>query len=1582
MSILKEIAPNADFGKINQLLSCGHALISEESVSLGLPDFPVDNIPKLGEILQKYPSARTIDLLTRLYPYNSFLQKEGKEAVRHILNSFQVKEIPASGNKLTEVKCSSNNNMATCDVSLNSAFVQAQVPCGHLPTETVSDSYIPTDFQENLIVELLQSHSVCDFCIIGPKGCGKSATVFRLANLLNYDVESVVLYQDITSRDLVQQRTTLANGDTVWNNSPLIQAALDGKLAILEGIDQVHPSTLSVIHSLVHDRDIQLYDGKRLVRHDRYEEIKKRNNMTDEDMSSSQILKVHPSFRIVAIADSQTKGVAAPKWLSPEMLSLFLFHEMRPLSYAEESHIIQKLFGSINDKTKKVMNLAVALRNSEDPTLASLSGSFSTRQLLRIAKRLSSYPQDSVYESIQKACLARFLPPITKEAFDNSLKKQGIEPDSPTSLESITCQVTDETVKIGNTEAKRYVTKAKSKVPDILFYDIPQHLALLEWLIQDFSLGEHLLLVGNQGVGKNKIADRLLQLLNRPREYIQLHRDTTVQTLTLQPTMKKGIVSYEDSPLVQAVKNGHVLVIDEADKAPTHVTCILKTLVERSEMTLSDGRKIIPHGDRRKDKPNTIEVHPDFRMIVLANRPGFPFLGNDFFGALGDLFSCHTVDNPSTESEISLLKQYGPNVPEDVILKLVKAFGELRDMADKGLVQYPYSTREVVNVVKHLENFPDEGITDVVGNVFDFDKYSSNALETVLPVLQKHGIPINRSIKDVSLAREYPLPKISNYGTWDISAVIPYSDNPVTVKNIKIVNNKTLESTKTELDITELRGTMFSELQSYATIPLPPRSVVLGAAVTKGSDTSKQLVNVIGINPFRLYVTRPASSEVKIISMESFTPKILPQSKYKFNLVPLAGHLSNCLLVQEESTNYLILVNNIDNSVGRLDLTSTSEKLMKTLGKTFVGQWKLNKQLSKENIVILYSLRHGLVQMLDLNESITYTLELPLKIKSLQVVSADRWLLQTIDDSKYLLSNKTPQDPMPSLLRSITEKVKSDFSLGTITATVDFDLGDDVLSTVLGQKISSPNRLFVTEECHAAVAVGFPELECSTNDIYCWARPQNVKGWTGAQGESVFLGKASQVVTPVSKILAPRDVQNQQSTIGFLEILDLKRRKLQYIPVPQGSSTWYIDNSTLGIFLCDMSDERLVTVDLNGNIRIWETSYMQLQRSLDDWQKMVGKAGEGSLRLTIDRPSGKDVSEPKHGKVDPENKPHVGGNTWAGGTGGRDTAGLGGKGGPYRLDAGHDVHQIPDIEKDNVPEEVKRAAREMGQKAFQQRLKEIRMSQYDHELYLSYYEPVAKQVKMLKVVIDSMQAKSKERDWVRHQTSGDLDDLKLIEGLTGEKTIYRRRAKKEPDPGTPQTKPKRLKLVADVSGSMYRFNGYDGRLNRMLEASVLVMEAFENQEVKFIYDITGHSGDGYNIPFVEVGKAPKNNKERLEVIKTMHAHSQFCMSGDHTLPATAHAIESLAQEDCDEAIVIVLSDANLERYGIQPARFGQILTSNPDVGAYAILIGSLGDQATRLAATLPAGRAFVCMDLSNIPQIMRQIFTTSVLSSA
>lgn len=334
------------------------------------------------------------------------------------------------------------------------------------------------------------------------------------------------------------------------------------------------------------------------------------------------------------------------------------------------------------------------------------------------------------------------------------------------------------------------------------------------------------------------------------------------------------------------------------------------------------------------------------------------------------------------------------------------------------------------------------------------------------------------------------------------------------------------------------------------------------------------------------------------------------------------------------------------------------------------------------------------------------------------------------------------------------------------------------------------------------------------------------------------------------------------------------------------------------------------------------------------------------IQLTVKYHSGKDVSGPKRGKVDPKNEPHVGGNTWAGGTGGRDTAGLGGKGGPYRLDAGHKVHQLSDAEKDDIPEEVKAAARAMNRKAFEEKLKEIKMSQHDHGIYEQFRNPVKQQISNLRIILNSLEAKSKERHWQKHQTTGELDDMKLIEGITGEKAIYKKRTEQDPEPGQPQEKPKRLTFVADVSGSMYRFNGYDGRLDRELEAVVMIMEAFQGFDSKIQYDILGHSGESPCIPFIDHKNPPMNDKVRFETIKMMHAHSQYCWQGDHTVAATRHAIDTISKEDCDEAIVVVLSDANLSRYSISPVKVTEaLIKQDPKVQGYIIFIGSLGEEA-------------------------------------
>jgi hypothetical protein len=84
-------------------------------------------------------------------------------------------------------------------------------------------------------------------------------------------------------------------------------------------------------------------------------------------------------------------------------------------------------------------------------------------------------------------------------------------------------------------------------------------------------------------------------------------------------SLERGVIKYIDSPLLRAILYGRVIIIDEADKAPEHVVAIFRSLAGQSEMTLADGRRVCPVREREGD----ICVHPNFRLILLANRPGY-----------------------------------------------------------------------------------------------------------------------------------------------------------------------------------------------------------------------------------------------------------------------------------------------------------------------------------------------------------------------------------------------------------------------------------------------------------------------------------------------------------------------------------------------------------------------------------------------------------------------------------------------------------------------------------------------------------------------------------------------------------------------------------------------------------------------------------------------------------------------------------------------------------------------------------------------------------------------------------------------
>lgn len=90
------------------------------------------------------------------------------------------------------------------------------------------------------------------------------------------------------------------------------------------------------------------------------------------------------------------------------------------------------------------------------------------------------------------------------------------------------------------------------------------------------------------------------------------------------------------------------------------------------------------------------------------------------------------------------------------------------------------------------------------------------------------------------------------------------------------------------------------------------------------------------------------------------------------------------------------------------------------------------------------------------------------------------------------------------------------------------------------------------------------------------------------------------------------------------------------------------------------------------------------------------------------------------------------------------------------------------------------------------KLEAIDMSEFSHDEYQSYLDAVKLQIGQLRVIVEAVRAKQKERTWLKHKTQGELDDMKLVDGLVGERNVYKQRGEIPPNAASFQQKPKRL----------------------------------------------------------------------------------------------------------------------------------------------------------------------------------------------
>lgn len=118
---------------------------------------------------------------------------------------------------------------------------------------------------------------------------------------------------------------------------------------------------------MIQDRELHLADGSRLLRHDRFDDLAKELGKTAKELNELGVLRIHPSFRIIALAEPPNLTTPAGQWLNAEMLSLFLFHSMDPLPIKDEVKVIDSL--THDDITEQLFELSEHLRRSKDPTV-------------------------------------------------------------------------------------------------------------------------------------------------------------------------------------------------------------------------------------------------------------------------------------------------------------------------------------------------------------------------------------------------------------------------------------------------------------------------------------------------------------------------------------------------------------------------------------------------------------------------------------------------------------------------------------------------------------------------------------------------------------------------------------------------------------------------------------------------------------------------------------------------------------------------------------------------------------------------------------------------------------------------------------------------------------------------------------------------------------------------------------------------------------------------------------------------------------------------------------------------------------
>ena len=184
--------------------------------------------------------------------------------------------------------------------------------------------------------------------------------------------------------------------------------------------------------------------------------------------------------------------------------------------------------------------------------------------------------------------------------------------------------------------------------------------------------GDALYLTGPTGAGKTSLITQLAARLNWPVQAVTCHGRMELSSLVGQFVLTNGSTQFVHGPLATAVKEGHLLILNESDLMDPAELAGLNDIIEGQPLVIAEnGGEVI--------KP-----HPMFRLFATGNSAGSGDTSGLYQGVLRqnlafmDRFRVVHVDYPAPELEKAVVLAAVPAMQADIIDKMLLVAAEIR----------------------------------------------------------------------------------------------------------------------------------------------------------------------------------------------------------------------------------------------------------------------------------------------------------------------------------------------------------------------------------------------------------------------------------------------------------------------------------------------------------------------------------------------------------------------------------------------------------------------------------------------------------------------------------------------------------------------------------------------------------------------------------------------------------------------------------------------------------------------------------------------------------------------------------------